>query len=111
QGKALDMLLESNIAAFGAMGTALEVELLLRTGRPEAVRDWTGPEHQAALGLSPYYWQKIQALAACGDYESARDTCGTWAQSLAIRPGAQKAVDFREMMSEMIGEQVLSEYG
>src|SRR5262249_62361665 len=46
-GKARDLLLESDVSAFGAQGTAMELELLLRTGRVKEVRDWTTPEQKA----------------------------------------------------------------
>ena len=42
-GKARDLLLESDLAAFGPQGMELELELLLRTGRARDVRDWTDP--------------------------------------------------------------------
>ncbi|MBO0699311.1 MAG: hypothetical protein J2P46_13020, partial [Zavarzinella sp.] len=48
-GRAMDVLLNSDISAFGAAGMHLELELLLRTGRVREVREWTDPEHQEAL--------------------------------------------------------------
>jgi tetratricopeptide (TPR) repeat protein len=71
-GLARDLLLQSDIAAFGPDGMLLELELLLRTGRARDVRDWTSPEHKATLG-GGYHWLRAQAMAADGDYASARD--------------------------------------
>src|SRR5262249_10951556 len=109
-GQALDMLLESDISYFGARGMALEVELLLRTGQPEKVRDWTGPEHQIMLSGSSYHWEKIQAFAAIGDYLAARKSCDEMSKSLAMAPGVTTPVEFRRMMSFMIAERVQSEF-
>src|SRR5947209_15857193 len=46
-GKARDILLESDVSAFGRDGMAMELELLLGTGRAKDVADWTGPNQQA----------------------------------------------------------------
>src|SRR5262249_53733164 len=61
-GRARDLLLESDLAAFGNQGMALELELLLRTGRTREVRQWTGPDQKAALGTAAYHWLRAQAL-------------------------------------------------
>jgi tetratricopeptide (TPR) repeat protein len=70
-GEARTLLLESDVSAFGAEGTELELNLLLRTGRAEDVRDWTGPDAEALLGPVVYHWLRTQALAAVGDYSAA----------------------------------------
>jgi tetratricopeptide (TPR) repeat protein len=80
-GTARDLLLESDIAAFGTNGMMLEVELLLRTGRARDVREWIKPEHRATLG-GQYYWLRAQALAAGGDYAAARGECEQFAKGL-----------------------------
>jgi hypothetical protein len=108
-GQALKMLLDSNIADFGSRGMRLEIELLLRTGQPEKVRDWVGPEFQIeALGTS-YYFEKIQAYAAIGDYTAARKSCEDIERTLAVGPDPRNPMDFRQMMSRMISQRILSE--
>jgi hypothetical protein len=62
-GKARGLLLESDIAAFGPQGMALELELLLRTGRVKEVREWAAPEHKVALGPASYHCSRQQADA------------------------------------------------
>src|SRR5207247_4203755 len=57
--------------AFGSEGTELELDLLLRTGRAEDVRDWSAAELKGALGTARYHWLRTQALAALGDYAAA----------------------------------------
>jgi exonuclease VII small subunit len=52
KGKARNLLLDSDLAAFGTKGMALELELLLRTGRPKTVIEWMGPEKKPALGAT-----------------------------------------------------------
>lgn len=74
-GKARDLLLESDLAAFGPQGMAMELELLLRTGRAREVVEWTGPEQEPALGPASYHWLRAQALAALGDYAGAEEEC------------------------------------
>jgi TPR repeat len=73
-GKARDILLGSDIAAFGPTGLSLELELLIRTGRVQEVREWLAVEHQEALGTL-YHWLRIEAFAAGGDYALAREEC------------------------------------
>jgi hypothetical protein len=70
-GEARAILLESDVSAFGSEGTALELDLLLRTGRAEDVRDWSAAELEGALGAARYHWLRTQALAALGDYAAA----------------------------------------
>ncbi len=70
-GLGRDILLNSDVSAFGAQGVELEVDLLLRTGRPRDVLTWTTPEVGGSLGDQKYYWTLAQAHLAVGDYESA----------------------------------------
>jgi hypothetical protein len=70
-GEARTILLESDVSAFGSEGAELELDLLLRTGRPEDVRDWSAAELKEALGTARYHWLRTQALAALGDYAAA----------------------------------------
>jgi tetratricopeptide (TPR) repeat protein len=98
-GRARDILLESDIAAFGAIGMALELELLVRTGRAKEVRDWTAPEHQEALGPM-YHWLRIQALAATGDYALAQVECNELATE---GPSGSR---HRQVMAALVGQSV-----
>jgi hypothetical protein len=110
-GKARDLLLESNVAAFGPMGSAMELELLLRTGRPRDVWKWTGelsPEHKAVLGES-YHWLRVQALAASGDYALAREECNQMSPFAASSPHGQTPARVREIMALMVVQRVLHE--
>jgi tetratricopeptide (TPR) repeat protein len=73
-GKALTILLSSEVASFGREGMAMELELLLHTGRMKEVREW--PDAAGArdyLGASPYLEVQVQLEAASGDYQKARD--------------------------------------
>jgi hypothetical protein len=108
-GKARDLLLESDVAAFGSQGMALELELLLRTGRAKDVRDWTDSEQKAALGASSYHWLRAQALAASGEYDLAQEECVELANSLTLTPLGKEPVNFRRMIAQMIGQAVLDE--
>lgn len=70
-GEALELLLQSDVAAFGTPGIAMELDLLLQVGRVVEAREWLSPEHRSALGEQAYNWVAIQAAAATGDSDSA----------------------------------------
>jgi tetratricopeptide (TPR) repeat protein len=108
-GTARDLLLESDISAFGPKGMAMELELLLRTGRAKDVRDWTGLEQKATLGPT-YHWMRTQALAALGEYYLAREECNEFAASLAAAGPNGEPMDYRGVMALMIGQRVLGEH-
>jgi tetratricopeptide (TPR) repeat protein len=111
-GKARDILLGSDISAFGDDGMTLELQLLARTGRVKEVRDWTAEEHQEVLG-SFYLWLRAQAFAAGGDYVMARELCGQLAAagldpSIPNPPGAGP----REVVTARVGMAILDgQYG
>ena len=71
--RARDVLLESDVSAFGPDGMELELDLLLRTGRVDDVIDWADPDLRPALGAGNYHWMRSQALAAAGEYAAADD--------------------------------------
>jgi tetratricopeptide (TPR) repeat protein len=72
-GQARDLLLKSDVSAFGAGGTELELELLLRTGQPDVVLNTMKEEERigAALSGDTYIWLRCRALLALGDYDAA----------------------------------------
>jgi tetratricopeptide (TPR) repeat protein len=72
-GEARDLLLKSDVSAFGTIGMELELNLLLRTGRPDTVLEWLTPEVRASIGESNAQWMYAQALAAAGEYNAAND--------------------------------------
>lgn len=102
-GKARDILLNSDISAFGANGMALELELLVRTGRVKEVLDWTAEEHAEALGPL-YQWLRAQAFAASGDYALAREEL-TRLAAVGMDSSAA-AADPRAVMSVLVGQGV-----
>jgi hypothetical protein len=108
-GRARDLLLESNIAAFGAQGTALELELLLKTGRARQIVEWVDTEHESMLGKQHYHLVRTMALAALGDYGVAQNECNQLCGSLATGARAQEAARSREIMALMVGKRMLEE--
>jgi hypothetical protein len=104
-GKARDLLLASDLAAFGPQGMAMELELQLRTGRADKVRDWTDPEQIASLGATSYHWLRTQALAALGDYALAQEEC----EQLASEGRGREASQPREAMAGLVGQAILDE--
>jgi hypothetical protein len=88
---------------------ALELELLLRTGRAKDVREAMTPEdmadHKAALGTASYYWIRAQALAATGDYALAEGEC----EQLATDGRGQGSARAQEVMALLTGQVLLDE--
>jgi hypothetical protein len=103
-GLARDMLLESDVAAFGPNGMALELELLLKTGRVKDVLGWTEPGQKAALGSGMYHWLRGQAFAASGDYALAAQEFGELSDSVRSRGTTP-----RELVALAVGRAVLDE--
>jgi tetratricopeptide (TPR) repeat protein len=68
-GKALEILLESDVAAFGTEGMDLELKLLLQTGNADNVRSWMNQDQEKVLDA--YHWNKIQLHAGIGNYALA----------------------------------------
>jgi hypothetical protein len=108
-GKARDLLLESDVSAFGPRGMLLELELLLGSGRPREVREWLAAEHKAALGASSYHWLRAQALAASGDYALAEEECAELGRALLLGQEGKEPLGPREMMALVVSQVVLDE--
>jgi tetratricopeptide (TPR) repeat protein len=109
-GKALALLLKSDVSAFGKEGMVTELSLLLTTGRPTDVYEWTGPELEAALEPQPYHRLRAQALAASGEYERAEEECDALARVILPPPEpGQQGGGPREAMAVLIGKTVLDE--
>jgi hypothetical protein len=73
-GKALDVLLASDISAFGVDGARMELELLLISGRGQDVGEWLTPEVGKAIGPTAYQVLGFHRAAASGDDDEA-DRC------------------------------------
>ena len=101
-GKALALLLESDVAAFGAHGTKLEIELLLKTGQVHDVSLWMTPELEGSLGSLSFHWLRAQALAAAGEYAAADVELA----ELAGRPGKDQVAG---AFGRLVGRAVLNE--
>jgi tetratricopeptide (TPR) repeat protein len=108
-GKARDVLLGSDVAGFGRQGTALELTLLLHTGRPQNVQEWMAPEQQGALGTPSYHWLRTQALAASGNYSLAKEECRELAQPATASLPNLEATSLRPYLGRLIGQAILDE--
>jgi len=106
-GKALDLLLESDRAAFGNEGVKLELELLLNVGRAQDVREWLSPEDEKDLGSFSYHWFRVRATAASGDYTRAEEECEEAARALALSPNSPQLMHLRANMALLIATLVL----
>jgi len=105
-GEARDILLKSDVAAFGTAGMELELDLLLRTGRPEDVIEWT---IDVGDTLSDYslHWLRSLACAATGAYDDADKELGE-----LVGPGGQlpPAIRITSEVGPLLGKAVLNEY-
>jgi hypothetical protein len=103
-GKARDILLNTDVANFGAPGMALELELMLRTGRARDIPRWINEEQEAALGPFSYHWLLAQAQAALGNYAEAQEE---W-KFLTLEPQLQEPRLHREI-ARLLTRAVLAE--
>ena len=109
-GKALSILLASDVSVFDKAGMALELELLLHTGRTAEVRDW--PDAVRArdlLGAQRYLEVQVQLAAASGDYRQADDDLEELAEELHTvkGPGGDR-LPIRAAESLAIGQALLT---
>src|SRR5579883_479189 len=107
-GKALEVLLASDISAFGNEGMDLELELLLGVGRAHDVYKWLTPDFEKTLRQLEYHWFRVRALAAIGDYTRAEEECDEAARSTARTPDTSEPASLRESTSFLIAKHVLS---
>lgn len=104
-GTARDLLLKSDVSAFGRIGTEIEIDFLLRTGRPREVLAWLEPDVQGTIGAFAYRWSRAQARAALGQYAQAREELGE-----AIGEAALPKPDIvRRRAGELIGVAIMDE--
>jgi hypothetical protein len=108
-GKALDILLHSDVSAFGDQGMELELRLMLTTGRSRDAREWIAPSDRPRLGPTMYHWLRIQSLAASGDYELVQTECDAMLQALALTGPDEEPVTPRMMLGWIAGQMVLEE--
>jgi hypothetical protein len=106
-GKALEVLLASDVAAFGVAGAQLELHLLLTTGRVKEVGEWLTADVGAGIGTDSYHLLRLIHGAAVGDYREAdshlRKLIAEWGTPL--RPGPK--TDPRTRLSMTIAQLVL----
>jgi hypothetical protein len=100
-GKALDLLLETDVSAFGPQGMTMELELMLNTGRARTLLDWAGPEQESALGSFAYHWLRIRALAGLGDYAQVQE------ESAAALGDPNQPAQMRQGMAVLVGRWAL----
>jgi hypothetical protein len=104
-GQARALLLDSDVSAFGPDGTQLELDLLLRTGRPDDVRDWTAPEVMGSVGAAGYHWLRTQALAAVGEYAAADGELAELAGANGLAPARMAGVFAARTGQALLAEQ------
>jgi tetratricopeptide (TPR) repeat protein len=102
-GKARDILLESDVAAFGTQGMELQLDLLLLTGRVDDVINWTTSEHKGPLGPATYHWLRGLARAAVGDYAEAD------AELAEMSVGVVEPAEVAAGLANAIGQSLLDE--
>ena len=105
-GKALEILLKSDIAAFGPEGMDVELKMLLGTGQVEKVRAWMTAAHELDLGPSSFHWTKAQLAAAVGDYFLADEHLHA-----LVKSPASPAMPMRTMGTLMLANAILDNDG
>jgi len=86
------------------------LELLLQTGRPQEIYEWTGPDQSEVLeDPAAYHWLRAQAMAASGNYALAKEECAAVAPSAGLAEQLPTAPGDRQMMALVFGRRVLDE--
>jgi tetratricopeptide (TPR) repeat protein len=111
-GKARDILMASNVAAFGTEGTRLQLGLMLSTGMVDKLREWRkedeNDEWKDALGEYEFELLQAQIEAATGDYEMADEHLGKLIAAVVPPSGEkQPAFSLRSRMALALGRSVL----
>jgi tetratricopeptide (TPR) repeat protein len=111
-GKARDILMASNVAAFGTEGTRLQLGLMLSTGMVDKLREWRkedeNDEWKDALGEYEFELLQAQIEAATGDYEMADEHLGKLIAAVVPPSGEkQPAFSLRSRMALTLGRSVL----
>jgi hypothetical protein len=109
---ARDILMASNVAAFGNEGTRLELGLMLSTGMVDKLREWRKEDEKEEWkdALGEYEFQLLQAQieAATGDYEEADERLAKMTAAVAPSSGEkQLALSLRSRMALALGKTVL----
>ena len=102
--QALDLLLASYPAIFGAAGVEMQLNLMLKAGRAYEVRAWLSPEDERSIGFSSFHWIEAQAAAACGDYATADTEMKKLSEVLHLVPlMPEKAAPVRSSIALRVG--------
>jgi hypothetical protein len=107
--KALEMLRASDISIFGKAGARLELELMLQAGQAFEVRALLEPGLEPVLTFEPYHLLRLQAAAACGDYDAADaeiDALGEKLRQVAV--SETQVVPVRAAVALRLGNAVLA---
>ncbi|MBX9579580.1 MAG: hypothetical protein K2X87_04660, partial [Gemmataceae bacterium] len=105
-GKALAILLGSDIAAFGEDGARLQLDLWLRTGQPDEIVDKVGADLLPLLGEVNYHWLRTQALVAAGEYAAAD---AELVELAGLQDGPPKPAQVADVVTYSIGRALLDD--
>lgn len=109
--QALNILLESDLAAFDAPGLNMEMELLLLLGRANEAREWLQPDHLGMIGELDYRWIRVRAMAVAGDYAAADEELARMvAFTLPARGEVTGDALVRGEMAKVVGQIILNDW-
>jgi tetratricopeptide (TPR) repeat protein len=106
--KALEILLATDVTAFGGPELQAALELLLWTGRADEAREWLKPQHLALLGEFEYHWLAARVDLAAGDYAGGEEHLGKLIVRSAIVPELRGRVDLEIAIPIAVGNYVLA---
>ena len=107
--KALNLLLETDPAAFNGEELHLALDLMLWTGRAAEGREWLKPRHKNLLGEFEYHSLGARLAAATGNYADAQTHLASLAARSAVVPElAAYPVDLEVGLAFVVGKAVLT---
>jgi tetratricopeptide (TPR) repeat protein len=110
--RALDILLASDVSAFGPAGLYLELDLLLTAGRIRDFHNWSSPDQEGFIGTANYRRLHTLADAALGKYDQVDQDLAALADLFPPpRPGQVPLDALRERLAATFAYNVLSRTG
>jgi hypothetical protein len=106
-GKALDLLLASDVAGHGGLERAIELDLRLNTGQANMMQDGSDPQDIPPQGRERYFMSRAILHAALGNYDQSDKDLVKRLSPVQTLPGKQETTT-RGLIAILIADAFLS---